>query len=323
MWWIRAMLVVLALVLAGSMPGAIAPTLAQQSCSTASARFDAARQAGSPEQAIGIYAELAEAATGCSTQVVHCAGNAIALDLLAQSYAAQDRGGEAAEITSLLERASDFGTPWQLQVALADLEFHRGRTRKDGQAFEQAALLYQDALNQLSDPPVCAGPDAGPTEEEIMPIYNRMTEALLLAPEFTVARTRSGKCGGVFLARVRGFTPRFRPIPINFVFAEASFTESGAVAADILLNCLKESNGGSIVLSGHTDPIGSDAFNLELSAQRLERVAAYLREGGYEGEIKLLPKGEAEPFEPDDPLGYGEEELNQLNRRVVLRDWQQ
>lgn len=315
---IRMALALLLAPLTSAAPG-LSPTAAHAAdCAATGARFDAARSTGDSRLAISIYGELSQPSTGCTEQVTYCAGNAIALDLLGEAYAAQDNGNDLAEVATLLERASDFGAPWQLLVAQADQQFARGQTRKDAAAFEEAAGLYQEAVNQLNEAPVCGDLNESLSDVEIAPIYRRMTESLMLAPEFKVVRTRSGQCGGVFLASIRGFTPRFRPIPIGFVFAEDNFTESGSAAAEVLLSCIIDTGG--IVLSGHTDPIGSDEFNLQLSRDRLERVAGYLRQHGYSGEITLLPKGESEPFEPDDPLAYSEEELNQLNRRVVLRD---
>lgn len=316
---IRMALVLLMAQLASAAPG-ISPTAAVHAtdCAAIGARFDSARSANDSGLAIAAYGELIQPSSGCSEQVTYCAGNAVALDLLAEAYAAQDNGNDPARVGTLLQRASDFGAPWQLLVGLADHQFARGQIRKDVKAFEEAAGLYQEALTQLNEAPVCGGSEESLTEAEIAPIYRRMTESLLLAPEFRVVKTRSGRCGGVFLASVRGFTPRFRPIPIGFVFAQDTFTDSGSAAAQILLSCVLDTD--SIVLSGHTDPIGSEEFNLQLSGDRLERVAAYLREHGYAGKITLLPKGESEPFEPDDPLAYTQEEINQLNRRVVLRD---
>jgi outer membrane protein OmpA-like peptidoglycan-associated protein len=133
-------------------------------------------------------------------------------------------------------------------------------------------------------------------------------------------KTREGNCGGIFLASVRGFTPTFRPIPINFVFAQSTFTPEGDKAASVLLACLKSENYRRVVLSGHTDKIGAAAYNMALSKRRLDAVASYLRQGGFSGELVLQPKGKSEPFQPDDPTAYSEDELNQLNRRVVLRE---
>jgi len=147
-----------------------------------------------------------------------------------------------------------------------------------------------------------------------------MVEAQLLAPQFELVRTRDNKCGGVFLASIRGFAPKSRPLPVTYVYKEATMTPEGTKAAQALLDCVKNENYHRVVLSGHTDQIGSDAYNMDLSAKRLATVKAFLVSGGITAEIVLIPKGKSEPFQVDDPGQHTPEEINQLNRRVELRE---
>ncbi|MGY2995046.1 OmpA family protein [Mesorhizobium sp. URHB0026] len=293
-----------------------------ESCQAATDKFIAERKADDLAKIVDAYAVLIEKTTACSEHIVHCGGDSVARAYVEASYAKADQGGDLNEVRKVLEQGRSFGSPWQLLVGLGDTSFAQARQLKDATAFERAATEYQDALNAISEDPTCAdfGEPSLPGPAEIEPIHKRMTEALLLAPEFDVIRTRDGNCGGVFLASVRGFTPTFRPIPINFVFAQAHFAPEGDRAASILLSCLKQENYRRVVLSGHTDSIGSDSYNMELSKRRLDAVASYLRAGGFKGELVLQPKGEGEPFQPDDPTAYTEDELNQLNRRVALRE---
>ena len=46
-----------------------------------------------------------------------------------------------------------------------------------------------------------------------------------------------------------------------------------------------------ITLTGHADERGSNSYNMELSRQRLEAVARYLRGSGVTNNLELLPKG--------------------------------
>ena len=59
---------------------------------------------------------------------------------------------------------------------------------------------------------------------------------------------------------------------------------------------------------------------MELSRQRLDTIERFLRDGGYEGKIDLLPKGASEPFAGVDRTQYTHEHLMQLDRRVELRE---
>lgn len=297
------------------------PALAQdgaQECQAAAAGFDSARGAGDLDAAIAAYKALPAAA--CGEELLYCAGNALALAHLGAAYDLADQAAPLGQIIAMLETGRTFGAPWQLLVGLADLNLADARERGQGSGVALAATLYQDAINSINEPAVCANAPALPGPDEIASIHKRMSEAVLLAPQFETVRTRAGGCGGIFLASVRGFTPTYRPLPINFEFNQAQFTPAGRDAAEQLLACLLEDQPERISLSGHTDAKGADGYNLTLSERRLETVGAFLREGGYEGEVNLLPRGESEPFEPDDPNLYSEAEIDQMNRRVALVD---
>src|SRR5690606_19257256 len=86
------------------------------------------------------------------------------------------------------------------------------------------------------------------------------------------------------------------PIPIQFVYREATFTPDGEKAADLLLQYVKLGKFPVITLSGHADERGSPGLNMALSKDRLETVEKHLRSGGYKGRLILLPKGETEPY---------------------------
>lgn len=109
------------------------------------------------------------------------------------------------------------------------------------------------------------------------------------------------------------------PVPIQFVFREATFTENGRKAMELLLEYLKIKQPESVVLTGHADERGSDAFNLELSRERLDAVANYLRENGFTGHLVLIPKGSSEPYLGVDRSLFDRDTLWQLDRRVELQ----
>jgi outer membrane protein OmpA-like peptidoglycan-associated protein len=77
-------------------------------------------------------------------------------------------------------------------------------------------------------------------------------------------------------------------------------------------------NFKSVLLTGHADERGTDELNMDLSRDRLDTVAHFLKEGGFNGNLELVPKGKREPFTGVDRSQYGKEELFQLDRRVEL-----
>jgi outer membrane protein OmpA-like peptidoglycan-associated protein len=108
------------------------------------------------------------------------------------------------------------------------------------------------------------------------------------------------------------------PAPITFAYNETNFTPVGRQRAAALSEFLNNQKLASVTLSGHADERGSDEFNIELSRQRLETVAHYLRESGYTGELKLIPKGKREPYPSADRDRLPREDAFQLDRRVEL-----
>lgn len=109
------------------------------------------------------------------------------------------------------------------------------------------------------------------------------------------------------------------PVPIMFVYNQATLTPEGERAAELLLEYLLLKRLDVVELTGHADERGTYAYNFELSRERLDAVAEILKAGGYKGELKLTPKGKTEPFEGIDRSKYRGEALYQFDRRVELR----
>ena len=57
---------------------------------------------------------------------------------------------------------------------------------------------------------------------------------------------------------------------------------------------------------------------MNLSAERLQTVARFLRDGGFSGELKLVPKGKTEPYTGVVRGDFSQEDLYQLDRRVEM-----
>ena len=108
------------------------------------------------------------------------------------------------------------------------------------------------------------------------------------------------------------------PLPITFVFSEATLTGDGTKAAALLLEYLQLKRFPKVTLTGHADERGSDELNIGLSRERLETVARFLREGGYSGQLDLIPKGKSEPYTGVVRGDFSQEDLWQLDRRVEL-----
>ncbi len=148
-------------------------------------------------------------------------------------------------------------------------------------------------------------------------------EAVLPEPSTpaTASEAKPAETAPMRLAIAKPETPVARksiPVPITFVFNEATFTDEGRRAAALLLEYLQLKHFPSVSLTGHADERGTEELNMNLSEERLDAVEGFLREGGYKGKLDLIPKGESEPFAGVVRGQYSQEELYQFDRRVEL-----
>ena len=76
-----------------------------------------------------------------------------------------------------------------------------------------------------------------------------------------------------------------------FDFDKASVKPAGKQALDKLAGDLKGAQYDAIKVTGHTDRIGSHAYNLKLSTRRAEAVSAYLVESATIPAGKIAARG--------------------------------
>jgi OOP family OmpA-OmpF porin len=99
-----------------------------------------------------------------------------------------------------------------------------------------------------------------------------------------------------------------------FDFDKATVKEDGKVALDGLMAKLQGMNTEVIIAVGHTDSIGTDAYNEQLSVRRADAVKAYLVSKGMEpARLYSEGKGEMQPI-GDNRTAKGREQ----NRRVTI-----
>ena len=100
----------------------------------------------------------------------------------------------------------------------------------------------------------------------------------------------------------------------NFEFNSTSLDEPSLNYLDDLAEALKENLLMKIQLTGHTDNVGSAAFNMRLSVYRANVIREHrIRRGVESSRIKISGKGLTEPLN-----GNRTEEERALNRRVEL-----
>jgi outer membrane protein OmpA-like peptidoglycan-associated protein len=102
---------------------------------------------------------------------------------------------------------------------------------------------------------------------------------------------------------------------IFFEFDRAELVPHSFAELDKWLEVIRARPKWKIELTGHTDERGSDEYNLRLSKQRVENVAAYLIKSNVDAN-RITTKGEGK----SKPLTQGKDEAaHAINRRVEIR----
>lgn len=223
-------------------------------------------------------------------------------------------GLPAAEQEARLEEALQLAPsvpPWQVLARL-------GRIAYGGRNYALAQARFEAALNDIED--AWANPDPPPAEV-IETIHALADQARSLAPKPNPSPpNRRGQPGGLEMGFVRGFAISRAPLPVRFVYGEATFTPEGREDAAFLREHLARQGNPPVTLVGHTDPKGpagdEDAFNCALSWKRVRALEAYLKAQGYRSPITVAGMGLRQPRPILEGEGLTLEERHQLQRRV-------
>ena len=104
------------------------------------------------------------------------------------------------------------------------------------------------------------------------------------------------------------------PEAITFAFNSSTLNRNAYAVLDSVAETLREYDQTMIEVSGHTDSIGSDAYNDKLSRQRAQSVANYLTGRGISGQ-RLIITGAGERY----PIASNDTEACRAeNRRVEM-----
>lgn len=223
----------------------------------------------------------------------------------------------------LIERAAQPAVEWRS----LDL---RGRQLRAAGKFREATDAFQQAINlvAISGAP---GTPAGAwkneaSKDERANLARQADETKHLAASsqgvlVAAATDRAGNPGGVFSPAIdRGAVGLRVPVPILFEYDSAKLTRIGTEAAQEFVSFLKAREPKSITVTGHTDRVGGEAYNMDLSKRRAAIVAAFLKEAGVNGRIVTVGKGFSEPWKISDGADYTQSQIDELNRRVEF-DW--
>jgi len=101
---------------------------------------------------------------------------------------------------------------------------------------------------------------------------------------------------------------------ILFPFNSTEILPAGKSNLQELANSLQKYPNSDVLIVGHTDSVGTDAYNLDLSQRRALAASAYLQSLSVPASrLRTAGKGKTEPIQPNDT-----EEGRAKNRRVEI-----
>lgn len=151
-------------------------------------------------------------------------------------------------------------------------------------------------------PPPPAGYVPPKAEEYAAPVE---TYATASAPAYNVITAAAAKVDSVFL-------------PIRFGFDSDQLDATGIREGLRLAEFLIANKVGTAVITGHTDDVGSESYNLDLSFRRANSLGLFLQSYGVTSRISIIGKGESVPPLYSNAQAYSLEELRTIARRVEV-----
>lgn len=104
-------------------------------------------------------------------------------------------------------------------------------------------------------------------------------------------------------------------VTVYFEFDAASIGDAGRDALNSNAECIQKAVGRQVFIAGHSDPRGTEEYNIALSERRAQSVADYLARLGIDpARFRVIPKGETESSGVDDE-GW-------IRDRRVTFEWQ-
>lgn len=114
-----------------------------------------------------------------------------------------------------------------------------------------------------------------------------------------------------------------KPIALNDIYYEfnsAELSDTSKTSLDKLVTIMKDNDKLTVELSAHTDNIGSDEYNFDLSQRRAQSCVDYLiSEGVPSNKISAKGYGESMPIAPNTIKGKDNPDGRKLNRRTEFK----
>lgn len=171
---------------------------------------------------------------------------------------------------------------------------------------EEAKVMLAHARALAMTAEVCAKPRPAKVAAKPAPKVTAMPTPVVAPPPAPKVAAAPPPAAGTCLVRIR---------EVNFAFDSAKLTSGGKYILDAYIHILSSYPNMKVEIGGHTDDIGPEDYNQELSEQRAQSVADHLLARGVAKERikRVVGYGETKPLASNDSP-----ENRALNRRVEV-----
>lgn len=192
-----------------------------------------------------------------------------------------------------------------------------------GDALDSAGDLVGSAADDETDPAVGAPPAGGAAPESRARIAGSLPEStvVVIDPGAESRAERIEELAETVGASLEGDTARIVvEESVLFEFGSAELLPSASDVLDDIADLLNELAAERIDVVGHTDAVGTEEYNLDLSAERAGAVEQALIERNVGEElVEARGEGEASPVAPNEnDDGSDNPEGRARNRRVEI-----
>jgi outer membrane protein OmpA-like peptidoglycan-associated protein len=245
--------------------------------------LDDARRAGKADCAPGPFAELEK--RYLNARGVYYACNDAEAIRLAQALAADANAlgcPQVAQPVTNRQPVCRLTAPAQAQVGEAVALDASGSSDPDG-----------DPLSYTWD----FGDGTPPSKTTLARITHSYARVGNYTVRVTVDDGKGGSCSATAtIAESQKFVLTEKGRKVLFDFNKATLKPAAISQLAAVLQALRDQPGAQVLVVGHTDSVGSDAYNMGLSQRRADAVANYLVQNGVPRQsIRTEAKGESEP----------------------------
>jgi outer membrane protein OmpA-like peptidoglycan-associated protein len=206
-------------------------------------------------------------------------------------------------------RYSNQWNAWDVHARIGDLM--RKLPAANGQPnYAAISLSYDAALRAIDRAP-----------RSLRPPVPEIQRVAALAYQFEALSPAPVPRRGGLTRTARQINVERLPVPLQFVYDKDELTEAGRAQAESLFEQLKEAGMPRLHLVGHTDPVGSDDYNDQLSVRRAAAVKRFLTDRSYPPErISTEGRGkrDMDKLRIWDRTEFTVDQVHQMLRRVEL-----